>query len=165
MLTWQERQDLAPQLAVARDKLEKFERQTLNRRVIERLRSTRPFHPFLLLRSLSLFSTIVFGVAAIGVMLVSLIERDFAVIVSRLEAAAVIPLPIALAMLAVCGLLFALCAHLALLVLGRSAPLLPHEARQHQRLVSDVKRLEATMAVQARLTPAPADPRVQTHPY
>lgn len=164
MLTWQEKQDLGPQLAVARDKLSRFERQVLNRRVIERLRHYQPFHPFLLLRTLSLFCAFMLGLGAVLVMVVSSIQREAAVFLSRIEEAAVLPIPVGLALLAGCGLLFALCAHLALLVVGRSAPLLPHEARQHQRLTSDVKRLEAQMAVAARLTPSPADPRIHGHP-
>jgi len=159
MLTWQERQDLGPQLEEAREKLARFERRILNRRVIERIRRSRPFHPFFLLRTLSVLASMVFGVAALGVMVASMFDRDIAVFVSRLEAASLLPVPAGLALIAVGALLFALCAHLALLVVGRSAPLLPHEAREHQRLVSDVKRLEATMAVHARLTPGTADPR------
>jgi len=154
--------ELEQQLAVARDRLDTFERQTINRHVIERLRQSSPFHPFFLLRSLAVVLSILLGIAGVAVMITSMVERDVAVIVSRIEEASVLPLPVAFGLLAGCGLLFALCAHLALLVVGRSAPLLPHEAREHQRLVSDVKRIEATMAVQSRLTPSPAGPRSVT---
>ena len=156
-------EQMGPDLTMARDRLERFERQTINRRVIERLRRSRPFHPFLVLRTFALFVSSILGAGAIGVMIASMIERDIAVIISRFEEASAFPVPFAMLVLALCGLLFALGAHLALLVMGRSAPLLPHEAREHQRLVSDVKRIEAAMAVQARLTPSPADPRVLGH--
>ncbi|MEM6927032.1 MAG: hypothetical protein AAF602_08900 [Myxococcota bacterium] len=151
-------------MAQARDKLDKFERRTISRRVVDRLRHHRPFHPFFLLRGFSLFLASILGLGALAVMVVPMLDRDIAVMLSRLEDAAVLPVPVALGVLAASCLLFAFGAHLALLVAGRTAPLLPHEARQHQRLVSDVKRIEATMAVQARLTPAPADPRIHGYP-
>ncbi len=165
MREWVERQDdLGPQLAMARDKLDRYERQTINRHVVERLRQHRPFHPFFLIRTFALLISAVLGLGAVAVMLAPMFDRDIAVMLSRIDATALLPVPVALGVLAGACLLFAFGAHLALLVVGRSAPLLPHEARQHQHLMSDVKRLEATLAVQSRLTPAPADPRLHGHP-
>ena len=155
MVTLQERQELAQQLEVARDKLDRFERTTINRRVIRRLRYSRPLHPLLLFRSLTLLVSGTFAVGAVAVMVASMVSRDIAVLASRIEASSMLPLPFGFGLLAIGGLLFALTAHLALLVVGRSAPLLPAEAKELQRLVSDVKRIEATMAVQARLPSAP----------
>ncbi len=159
LTTYADNQDLGSALVIARDKLEEFERDTINRGVLTRLRSNSPFHPFLLVRALALMSAALLGVAAVSVMAAPLISRDLAQQIGQIDSASPLPLPAALGLLAACGLLFALGAHLAALVAGRSAPLLPHEARIHQRLVSDVKRLEAQHAVSQRLTPGPPSPR------
>ena len=44
--------------------------------------------------------------------------------------------------------------HQLALAAARNAPLLPHEAKQHQRLVADVKQLESRLAIEG--TPRPA---------
>lgn len=154
--------DLRPALAAARDKLERFEQRVLNRHVMVRLRTQSPLHPFLLFRFFSLVFGVLFIVASIGIIVAPLFGREIAQRVLEFEAMfSGMPAPAVPALLAAGCLLFALCAHLAALVAGRSAALLPHEARQHQRLMSDVKRLEAQLAVSSRLTPSPADRRAE----
>lgn len=154
--------DLRPALAAARDKLDRFERRVMNHQVLVRLRAQSPFHPFLLFRTLSLMLAVVLLVASVAVMLVPLAGRDAAEQVLAFETMfSGTPAPAIPGLLAVGCLLFALCAHLAALVAGRGAALLPHEARQHQRLTSDVKRLEAQLAVSSRVTPPPSDRRAE----
>ncbi|HHO54571.1 MAG TPA: hypothetical protein ENK18_27780 [Deltaproteobacteria bacterium] len=155
-----ENQDVTVSLAQARQKLDTFERKTMNRNVLTRLRSRSPFHPFLVIRALALMLTALLSVGAITIMVAPLLSRDIAIMISQLDSATSLPLPIAVGMLAGGALLFAFGAHMAALVAGRNAPLLTQEARIHQRLVSDVKRLEAQRAVSARLTPRPPRPRV-----
>ena len=149
-------------LALAQDKLDRFERKVLNQHALVRLRANAPLHPFLIFRFLSLALCAVFVAATLAVMAAPLINRDIAAQVGDLDAMFPdLPLPAAAALLAGGFLLFALCAHLAAIVAGRSAPLLPGEARTHQRLTSDVKRLEAQLAVSARLTPRPTTDRME----
>lgn len=148
--------DLRPALDAARQKLERFERRVMNRQVLVRLRAQSPLHPFLIFRFLSVVLAVVCFVATLAVMVAPLVSRELAQQVIEFDAMFRIDAPAVPALLGAGFLLFALCAHLAALVAGRSAPLLPHEARQHQRLISDVKRLEAQLAVSSRLTPSPA---------
>ena len=70
------------------------------------------------------------------------------------------PLPLVLGVLAGCAIATALAAHLAALSSARNAPMLPHEAKVHSRLVSEVKQIEAQRAVKERMTPRPASPRL-----
>lgn len=158
--TYAENQDVTVSLAQARQKLDTFERKTMNRNVLTRLRTRSPFHPFLVIRALALMATALLSVAAISIMVAPLLSRDIAIQIGRFDAVTFLPLPVAVGLLAGGALLFAFGAHMAALVAGRNAPLLAQEARVHQRLVSDVKRLEAQKAVSARLTPRPPRPRM-----
>lgn len=152
--------DLRPTLAAARDKLDRFERRVMNQQVLVRLRAHMPLHPFLLFRFLALALGVLFLVASVLVIVAPLVSREMAQRVVEFDAMfTTIPAPAVPALLGAGCLLFGLGAHLAALVAGRGAPLLAHEARQHQRLVSDVKRLEAQLAVSARLTPSPSTRR------
>lgn len=138
-------------LAAARDRLERFERSASPGELMARLRASSPMHPFLLFR----------GLAMLGAVLVMpFVSRDIAVQLAALDSAAGIPLPFVLGVLAGCALATMLAAHLAALSSARSAPLLPHEAKIHSRLVSEVKQIEAQRAVKERMTPRPASPRL-----
>lgn len=147
-------------LAEARSRLEHFERSTTARELMARLRASSPMHPFLLSRALALLGTVACGGGAVGVLLVPLASRDLAVRLGALDQASGIPLPLALALLAGCALATFIAAQLAALSAARNAPLLPHEARIHSRLVSDLRQIEAQRAVKERMTPGPAAPRL-----
>lgn len=147
-------------LKAARAKLEAFENGASAKDLIARLRHATPMHPVLLVRGLALFGAAVSGLATVGVLAAPLLSRDVAVFLLRLDEASGVPLPALLAVLGFCGLAVAIAAHLAAISLGRSAPFLPHEAKAHQRLVSEVKQLEAQRAVKERMTPPPARPRL-----
>ena len=85
---------------------------------------------------------------------------DMAIQFGALDQASGIPLPLVLGVLAGCALATMLAAHLAALSSARTAPLLPHEAKVHSRLVSEVRQIEAQRAVKERMTPRPASPRI-----
>lgn len=148
--------DLNAPLAQARAELDVFEREVIRRGVVARLKRIRPLHPFLVARSVLLYGA---GTAAaavvVGPLLVQFGPRAVRTWIVALDGALAVGLPAAVVLSATAALLLALSAHLLVVVAGRTSPLLPREARQHQRLVSDVKRLEAQMAVSARLTPPP----------
>ena len=147
-------------LAEARARLERFERSATARELMARLRAANPMHPFLVFRSLAMLGVAGCGAAALAVLLVPLASRDVAVQLAALDQASGIPMPLVFGVLAGCALATMLAAHLAALATARGAPLLPHEARIHSRLVSDVKQIEAQRAVKERMTPRPATPRL-----
>ncbi len=161
MLPFAFTEELEPQLELARTKLEDFERSARASDVIARLRLSSPFHPTLLVRLLAVLATLGCVALTITTLAAPLLSRDLAILLARLDAAVGVPLPAVLGLRAFLGAITALGAHLGALAAGRSAPYLPHEARIHQRLVSDVKQLEAKQAVKKRMTPAPARPRLR----
>jgi len=153
---WQDQDsELERELLHAHEQLERFERDTLAAHALRRLRRHAPFHPVLVLRALSLLCAALLALATLAVLLVPVVgDRQLTETLSRLDGS--LPLPVGLALLMGCALLFALGAHLAAMVFGRSAPLLPPQARQHQHLVRDVQRLEAMRTVSGRLAPGAA---------
>jgi hypothetical protein len=146
----------------AKADLDQFERGTSARELLTRLRASDPFHPWLILRASFLFLTMVLTASAIVALVLPFLHHDIAEVVGMLDAAAGVPLPGILAFLVPLFFLMALGAHFLALVAARNAPLLAHEAKTHQRLVSDVKQLEAQRSVQLRMTPMTATPRIHT---
>lgn len=143
----------------AKADLEHFEQGFSSRELLSRLRSASPLHPILVLRFGLLTVTIFLAVAAVGSLSLPFLSNDVAEVVGQLDQSIGVPLPGVIASLVPLFFLMALGVHYLALLLARSAPLLPHEARLHQRLVSDVKQLEAQRSVQRRMTPLSATPR------
>lgn len=145
----------------ARDRLDAFERGTSRAELITRLRTSSPLHPFLLLRALALLATMATLAMAVAALALPLVPglSSAAELVMPFDEATGVPLFAILAVLVVCFFVVAAGAHFAAIAAARSAPLLAHEAKAHQRLVSDLKQLEAQRAVSARLTPRPSEPR------
>ncbi|MEZ4235918.1 MAG: hypothetical protein R3F59_07095 [Myxococcota bacterium] len=152
--------DFDAEIRKAKNRLDKFERSATSGELVTRLRRYSPFHPFLVVRAFALFATMIMLVLAIAALVVPFVLSDVAVVVARLDAAAGIPMFAVFAVLVICFFFVAVGAHFVALVAARSAPMLPHEAREHQRLVSDLKQLEAQRAVMSRMTPRPSEPRM-----
>lgn len=147
-------------IADARAKLQRFERSATTSELLTRLRASSRLHPFLLMRSLGGLAAAFSFALALVVMLVPLLSRDLASQLALLDDASGLPLPIVLGVLGGLSLVVALFAQFAATSSARSAPLLPHEAKIHQRLVSELQQLEAQRAVKERMTPKPAQPRL-----
>ncbi|MEQ1504944.1 MAG: hypothetical protein ABMB14_22115 [Myxococcota bacterium] len=146
----------------ARNRLDAFERSASSGELVVRLRASSPLHPFLVMRALALLATLATVVLAILALALPVFNHQFAEIIGRLDDASGVPLFLVLAVLTLCFFGMALGAHFAALVSARNAPLLPHEAKVHQRLVADLQQLEAQRAVQQRLTPMSAEPRTRS---
>jgi hypothetical protein len=153
--------DLDAQIRDARTRLDAFERSFTARELLLRLRTHSPLHPFLVMRGLMLLASALTLVLAVVALTIPFLVPDAAEVIGRLDDAAGVPLFAVLAVLVVCFFGVALGGHFAAITSARSAPLLPHEARQHQRLVSDLQQLEAQRAVNSRLTPVSAEPRTR----
>lgn len=152
--------DLEAQITQAKKKLQEFENGASWRDHVARLSRSNPMHPFLLVRNLSFGAMAVVAVLLVVTMIASVAIRDVAEVVNGIEAAVFVPIPLLLSLLCfalafggVLGLVGAVSA-------GREAPYLPHEAKVHQRLSSEVLQLEAKRSVKERMTPKPATPRL-----
>lgn len=161
MLPYATTEEVEPALDLAKTNLDDFEARTQRSELVARLRRSNPMHPTLVVRGLAMLATLGSGAVAIGCLAAPLASRDLAVSLSRLDSALGVPLPAVLGLLFVLGLTTTAAAHLAAMAAARSTPLLPHEAKAHQRLVSEVKQLEAKKAVKKRMTPPPARPRLR----
>jgi hypothetical protein len=144
-------------LAAARQRLHAFERSRTSADHIARLKASSPLHPFLVGRAASGFIVVAAGGAGLAALVVPFVSRDVAGMVSQIDAAMGFPLFVAGLLLACCAMVTTVAAHFLAISAGKDAPLMPHEARSHQRLVSDVLQLEARKRTS---TPAPARSRI-----
>jgi hypothetical protein len=144
-------------LEVARARLDAFERSRTASDYIARLKASSPLHPFLVARAGAGF--IAAGGAAAGLiaLVTPYLSRDAATALAQLDVALGFPLFVAGLLLACCGMVMSVTAHFMAIGSGKEARLMPHEARTHQRLVSDVQQLEARKRTS---TPAPARSRI-----
>jgi hypothetical protein len=152
--------DFDAEIRKARVRLDKFERSASSGELVTRLRRHSPFHPFLMVRAVALFATAITLLLAVAALVVPFVTVEVAAVVARLDAASGVPLFAVFALLVICFFFVAVGAHFVALVSARNAPMLPDEARTHQRLVSDLKQLEAQRAVNSRMTPRSAEPRI-----
>ncbi|MCA9492084.1 MAG: hypothetical protein KC621_19260, partial [Myxococcales bacterium] len=162
-------EDIDRLLTEARKALQDFEDGADRKRLLLRLRTASPAHPVLLARFLFGGLTVLALVAAVAVMVVTMMNSDLARTLARFEQVIPLPeeipaLPALMAALAVMMGLAWGAATLAAIQLGRDATMLPWEQKQHQKLVNEVTRLTTQKAVMERIrsTPAGARPRIAT---
>mgnify|MGYP000362341272 CR=1 FL=1 len=146
--------DVHGSLREARAKLTAFEDEAESSNLLSRLQATNPGHPLLLGRTLAMLGSFALLVATVAVLAVPVASRDLAATVSRIQDTMGFPLPIALGVCTLCLGAMGMALHQLALGAARNAPMLPDEAKRHQRLVADVKQLEARIAVEG--TPRPA---------
>jgi len=152
--------DSTERLADARQRLADFEESANQSDLIARLRAADPLHPLLVVRALALIGCLVGGVATVGSLLVPWIDRGLAQQMAALEAVSGFAVPVALGLLTACAAVILISMQFAAATAGTNAPWRPHEAKIHQRLVSDLRQLEAQSSVRERLTPRGASPRI-----
>lgn len=152
--------ELEAQIAQAKKKLAEFENGATWRDLTARLTAQSPLSPFLVARTLGLLGAGASIVLLLLVVLGSVVSRDVAEAVNGIEEAIIVPIPVIL--LALAGVLGvgAVLGWMGAVSAGRDAPYLPHEAKVHQRLMSDLQQLEAKRHVKERMTPKPATPRL-----
>ena len=147
-------EDVQQQLRDARERLAAFEELSARENLLARLSASSPGHPFILGRNVAAFGTMLLVLGSAAVLAVPMVGRDIAVRIAQLNEAMGFPLPIAMLVLAGCGGAMAVAFHQLALGAARGAPLLPDEAKKHQRLVADVKQLESRIAIEG--TPRPS---------
>jgi len=146
--------DIQAALAEARQRLTDFEDDAEGSNLLTRLGRAQPGHPLLIGRTVAMLACFAFLVATAGILAVPALSRDLAGTVSRMQDAMGFPLPVALGVCTVCLAALGMALHQLALGAARNAPMLPDEAKKHQRLVADVKQLEARLAYEG--TPKPA---------
>jgi len=146
-------EDVRTQLQTARERLAAFEESSSRDHLLARLQATNPGHPFVLSRNVAAFGAMGLVLLALVSMSLPIIDIDIAKQVNSIDTALGFPLAVALVVLALCGLAMAVALHQLALGAARSSPLLPSEAKKHQRMVADVKQLESRLAMEG--TPRP----------
>jgi hypothetical protein len=153
--------DLEALLESARRKLQDFEDGVDRARLIDRLREGAPAHPILLARTAFALLAGLLSVAALVSFLLPFINRDIARIVARIDQAVVFKpegtpgLPLLLLLVAACMLFAYMMATFAALQFAHDMPMMAWEARQHQKLVNEITRLQTQKAVMARIQRSP----------
>jgi hypothetical protein len=163
--------DVDRELESALKKLQSFEDDVTDEQAWARLLHQSPRHPLVWMRPVFALGAGLCVVGAAGLFLLPFIEallpeetrRELPVdSIRALEAAAGMPLPVSLGVLGVCAaLMYVMCGQAALAI-GREAPLLPSEAKQHEKLADDVKRLQAQRNTLARAEAAAMPKRLAT---
>lgn len=140
--------DVQAQLTEARQKLAAFEEEIDGGDVLGRLRAMSPFHPLLIARGMAIAGTIGAVLVALGVLAAPMVfSREVATTLVRMEAQIGFSLPLVIGVVAGCFSSFGIAVHQLAVVVARNAPLLPDQAKQHQRLMARIKQLEAQAAV------------------
>ncbi|MEQ1568164.1 MAG: hypothetical protein ABMA64_21165, partial [Myxococcota bacterium] len=162
-------EEIDRQLATARQALQDFEDDVDRARLMLRLRTASPAHPLLLIRFVFGALATLCVVFAVIVLVATLWSDSLARALAKFETVFPLPeqvpaLPTVLLVIALFLGVAWLTATLAAYSLGRDAPLLPWEQRQHQKLFNEVSRITTQKAVMERIknTPAGARPRIAT---
>ncbi len=146
-------EDVRTQLQRARERLAAFEESSSRDHLLARLQAANPGHPFVVIRNIAALGAMGLVLLALLSMSLPILDIDIAKQVNSIDIALGFPLTVALVVLAVCGLAMAVALHQLALGTARSSPLLPEEAKKHQRMVADVKQLESRLAMEG--TPRP----------
>ena len=157
-------EEIAGQLELARKRLKEFEEETESSVLLGRLRASNPFHLALVARVVTLLVMALGIVAAIGLLSLPWAIDPLPLWFTSLEDAFEFPLPLLAAVFS-CLMAFAYFgAGQAALAFARECPLMPHEQREHDRLLNEVKRLSSQKAImdRVRATPMGARPRTST---
>jgi hypothetical protein len=155
--------DTETALAEAKERLAAFEAKSFGENKMARFRKEAPRHPILIGLALVGMGT---GVCAVfGVLLAAapLVSADLARTFSSMPGLEV--LPVALVALAVCGAITWAALYGLAVMRAAQSPLLPHAVSEHNRLRSDVQRLQAQKEVSKRLTETPPPARMRSASY
>jgi len=159
-------EDVDRLLTKARDQLQAFEDAVDGKRLLARIKRASPAHPVLLARAMFLFAGILFFLLTFVVIAVVFVNTDVAKFLDELENGIGIPggIPVVCILLSLFMLFANLMTTFAAHSIGRESPMLPWEAKEHQKLVNEVTRLTTQKAVMERIraTPGGARPRIST---
>jgi len=146
-------EDVQAALTSARERLAAFEEEVEGVNLLARLKASHAMHPLLLGRGLAILGSLVFLGLTVATLAVPMVSRSLAQDVVRMEVAMGFPLPLALGVCTLCLGAMGMAVHQLALGAARNAPMLPDQAKKHQRLMADVKQLEARLAYEG--TPRP----------
>lgn len=153
--------DLEAQLEGARRKLQDFEDGVDRARLIDRLREASPAHPILLARTAFALLAGILALGALVSLMIPFVNRDIARVVARIDQAMAFKpegmpgLPL-IFLFAALAMFFAYwMATFAALAFARDMPMMAWEARQHQKLVNEITRLQTQKAVMTRIQRSP----------
>lgn len=147
----------------AKQRLEAFEATAFGQNKMARFRRESPRHPILLALWLVGAGTVVCGIAGVVLATAPLVSSDLARTFSAMPAVA--GLPVALVALAVCGAISWAALYGLAVMRAANSPLLPRDLSEHNRLRSDVQRLQAQKEVAKRLTETPPPARLRSASY
>jgi len=167
--------EIQKQLDEATAKLAAYEDEVPSEQALDRLRASAPTHPvfigrlfFGLAAAVSMALTITaFAFPFVVPMLDVATQRDLPIAeFFALERALALPLPVALGATSLFLTVGFFMARLAAVSMGREAPMLDWEAREHAELVAEVKQLTRQRNALRRAEPTPAamGPRVTAPP-
>lgn len=154
-----------PEIALqnAKERLAAFEAKAFGENKMARFRRESPRHPLLLAMAFTLIGSVLTGGAGVVMAAAPLVSSDLARTLS--ESPALATLPVALVALGVCGALVYGALYGLATVRAANSPLLPHAQSEHNRLRSDVQRLQAQKEVAKRLTETPPPARLRSASY
>lgn len=159
-------EEVAGQLENARARLKEFEDISDSDLLMSRLRTSAPFHPALLARSVFLGLALVGVVCSLGVASLPFVlgPEQVPEALARIDKSMGLPLPVVFGIFALCLGVAYVGATQAALQIARDCPLLEREQRDHERLLNEVKRLSSQKAIMDRVrgTPMGARPRSAT---
>ena len=140
-----------------KERLSKLDQEVPAQRLIERLKSDAPWHPYIMLwQGLTVTSSTL--VAGVGLTLVlPLFSMDVARMLMFFDSAAGMSAPALLGTYALAAFLIAQGARQLVIFCGASSPLLHDELSQRLQLQGEIVRLSTVIDVRRRtVTPAPA---------
>lgn len=150
-------------LAKAKERLEAFEAKAFSEHRMARFRRESPRHPILLGMFFTMVGSGLMGVAGVLIALAPLVNADLARTYSTIPGMSI--LPVGLVGLAVCGIAVWGALYGLATVRAAQSPLLPSAQSEHNRLRSDVQRLQAQKEVSKRLTETPPPARLRSASY
>ena len=135
-------------LEQAKEKLAEWERQRDASALIQRLRSSSPWHFTLVMGAMFRLLTLVAVLAAIAVGGLPFINKKSVYWLVAMQTTLGMPMPVVFLILGICLFIAALMARQAAVTYGRAAPLTIEERSEHQTLVREVNHLQQAVAAQ-----------------
>ena len=120
-------------VATAARQLAALNTDVTSERLLESLRAEAPVHPLLVGFRLGSAAAGAFAAMALLALVAPFTTAELALWIGRLDASMGLPLPAALAVVAVCAAVMAVCSRQLALGRGRLSPLLPDERQIHRR--------------------------------
>lgn len=150
-------------LETAKRRLAEFEEKAFAEKRMARFKHEAPRHPILIGMWLVMIGSGLVGITGVILAAAPLVSSDLARTFSGM--AGMEFLPVGLVLIAVCGAIVYGALYGMATLRAAQSPLLPAAMAEHNRLRSDVQRLQAQQAVSKRLTETPPPARLRSASY